>query len=161
MCSYSCLGSSLTPPPLPPNLFFFSFKFYTHYVEHGCRFEEFTLKEKKWRREASCGSSNRIYRLCLTFSGCCCVFLTRFCTLFFFFLFWNNYFFNFSLIMSVSIFNKTCISFSLLGIYNYEMILFLVLQYCHPQYIQRLYSFVPCVVFIVTSNCIFIVVALP
>lgn len=35
----------------PPTFFFFSFKFYTHYVEHRCRFEEFTLKEKKWRKK--------------------------------------------------------------------------------------------------------------
>ena len=27
---------------------------YIH-VQHGCRFEEFELKEKKWRRETSCG----------------------------------------------------------------------------------------------------------
>lgn len=107
-------------------------------------------------KEASCGSSNRIYRLCLTFSSCCCVFLTRFCTFSFFFS--EIIIFNFSLIMSVSIFNKTCISLSLLSIYNYEMILFLVLQYCHPQYIQRLYSFVPCVVFTVTRAIAFLLV---
>lgn len=70
-------------PPL--NLFFFSFKFYT-LCWAPVQVWRIYIKGKEMEKEASCGSSNRIYRLCLTFSSCCCVFLTRFCTFSFSFL---------------------------------------------------------------------------
>ena len=70
----------------PPTFFFFLLQILHTLCWAPVQVWRIYIKGKEMEKEASCGSSNRIYRLCLTFSSCCCVFLTRFCTFSFSFL---------------------------------------------------------------------------